>query len=380
MNDPTHFRRRQFGREEVELVCFYPNPNDDSKYKIALTDDAADATIEFFHLLLNHPGPAALLKSLYLFYHPQLAVKANAYNCDVCQRVKTGGQRGYGLFPPRSVGNLTPWKQVDCDLVGPWYVETSGRSGKSFEFYALTCIDRATGYPDAISIVRKTSSNVANKFNKPWLSRYPRPEVCAHDKGGEFIGPEFQRLLFDAGITAAPSTSRNPQSNAIVERLHLSMGNSLRAQLQDNITPRTLEEAKSMMDKAMAHALYAVRTNVSEATGFSPGAIAFHRDMISNQPLAFDFDAINNQRQLRVAKDIQRINSKRYDYDYKVGQQVLKRIFDFTKLDPRWEGPYVINQVHVNGNVTIQLTPHVRERVNIRKIKPYKPNLLQIQS
>jgi len=305
MNDPTHFRRRQFGREEVEMVCFYPNPNDDSKYKIALTGDAADATIEFFHLLLNHPGPAALLKS--------------------------------------------------------------------FEVYALTCIDRATGYPDAISIVRKTSSNVANKFNELWLSRYPRPEVCAHDKGGEFIGPEFQRLLFDAGITAAPSTSRNPQSNAIVERLHLSMGNSLRAQLQDNITPRTLEEAKSMMDMAMAHALYAVRTNVSEATGFSPGAIAFHRDMISNQPLAFDFDAINNQRQLRVDKDIQRINSKRYDYDYKVGQQVLKRIFDFTKLDPRWEGPYVINQVHVNGNVTIQLTPHVRERVNIRKIKPYKP-------
>jgi len=372
VDDPAHFRRRQFGRDEVELVCYYQDPNDDSKYKIALTDDAADATIEFYHLLLNHPGSAALLKSLYLFYHPQLAAKANAYHCDVCQRVKTGGQRGYGLFPPRSVGHLTPWKQVDCDLIGPWYVETSGRSGKAFEFYALTCIDRASGYPDAISIVRKTSSNVANKFNELWLSRYPRPEVCAHDRGGEFIGPEFQRLLFDAGITSAPSTSRNPQSNAIIERLHLSMGNSLRAQLQDNITPRTLEEAKSMMDLAMAHALYAVRTNISEATGFSPGALAFHRDMISNHPVAFDFDTINTIRQLRVDKDIQRINSKRYDYDYKVGQQVMKRFFDFGKLDPRWEGPFVVNQVHVNGNVTIQLKPHVTERVNIRKIKPYK--------
>jgi hypothetical protein len=230
--------------------------------------------------------------------------------------------------------------------------------------------------------VRKTSSNVAKKLNELWLSRYPKPEVCAHDKGGEFIGPEFQRLLFDAGITSAPSTSRNPQSNAIIERLHLSIGNSLRAQLQDNITPRTLDEAKCMMDLAMAHALYAVRTNVSEATGLAPGAIAFHRDMIANQPLAFDFDAINKQRQLRVDKDIQRINSKRYDYDYKVGQQVMKRIFDFTKLDPQWEGPFVINQVYVNGNVTIQLTPHVRERVNIRKIKPYKPatNSVLIQS
>jgi hypothetical protein len=103
IDNPTHFRRRQFGREDIELICFYPDTNDDSTYKIALTDDAADATIEFFHLLLNHPGPAALLKSLYLFYHPQLSVKVNAYNYDVCQKVKTGGQRGYGLFPPRSV-------------------------------------------------------------------------------------------------------------------------------------------------------------------------------------------------------------------------------------------------------------------------------------
>jgi hypothetical protein len=128
--------------------------------------------------------------------------------------------------------------------------------------------------------------------------------------------------------------------------------------------------------------IYAVRTNVSEATGLAPGAIAFHHDMIANQPLAFYFDAINNQGQLRVDKDIQRINSKRYDYDYKVCQQVIRCIFDFTKLDPRWEVPFVINQVHVNGNVTIQLTPHVRERVNIRYIQPYKPatNSVLIQS
>ena len=66
----------------------------------------------------------------------------------------------------------------------------------------------------------------------------------------------------------------------------------------------------------MAHALYyAVRTNVSEATGFSPGFLAFHRDMIVNQHVTFDFDAINSRRQRRVDEDIERINSERYDYD-----------------------------------------------------------------
>jgi len=108
------------------------------------------------------------------------------------------------------------------DLIGPWYLSTSGRSGKSYEFYALTAINRANGCPDGIiiNIKRKTSENVARKFNEVWLSRYPRPEVCAHDQGGEFIGPEFQALLHHAGIASVPSTARNPQINAIVERLH----------------------------------------------------------------------------------------------------------------------------------------------------------------
>ena len=71
--------------------------------------------------------------------------------------------------------------------------------------------------------------------------------MCANDKGGEFIGPKFQSLHYKAGIIiSAPSTSRSPQSNTIIERLHLTMGNSLRAQLEDNITLLTLEEAKSM--------------------------------------------------------------------------------------------------------------------------------------
>jgi transposase InsO family protein len=370
VDDPTHFRMRSFGRNDVDLVCYYQDPQDLDKYKIVLTDAAADATIEYFHLMLNHPGASALLKVLDLYYHPQLATRVNSFSCDTCQRTKTG-QRGYGFFPPRAVQGLTPWKQVDVDLIGPWYIQTTGRSGKAYEFYALTCIDRASGFPDGIPITRKTSDHVSKKFNECWLSRYPRPEVCAHDQGGEFIGPEFQRLLYDAGIASAPSTARNPQSNAIVERLHLTMGNSLRAQLLDK-EPRTLTEAENIMTTSLANTLHAVRTNVSESTGIAPGALAFHRDMLHNLPVTFDLDAINRRRQIRVDKDIQRINSKRYSYDYQVGQQVMKKVFDYTKLDPRWSGPFEITQVHINGNITVQLNPHLRERLNIRRVKPYK--------
>ena len=42
------------------------------------------------------------------------------------------------------------------------------------------------------------------------------------------------------------------------------------------------------------------------------------------------------------------------------------------KLHPRFEGPYAIVEVHTNGTVTIQRKPNVTERINIRRLKPFK--------
>jgi len=49
----------------------------------------------------------------------------------------------------------------------------------------------------------------------------------------------------------------------------------------------------------------------------------------------------------------------------------LKRIYKPTKLGRRVEGPYIVQQVHTNGTLTIQLRPGVNERINIRRLKPY---------
>jgi hypothetical protein len=41
------------------------------------------------------------------------------------------------------------------------------------------------------------------------------------------------------------------------------------------------------------------------------------------------------------------------------------------KLDTRFIGPFTIIHIHVNGTLTIQCTPHIPDRVNIRQVKPY---------
>ena len=59
------------------------------------------------------------------------------------------------------------------------------------------------------------------------------------------------------------------------------------------------------------------------------------------------------------------------EYEYQQGQTVLKKRHEWTKLGELWDGPYSIQRVHVNGNVTIQLREGVTERINIRRVKPY---------
>ena len=50
---------------------------------------------------------------------------------------------------------------------------------------------------------------------------------------------------------------------------------------------------------------------------------------------------------------------------------MLLLLKDKTTLSERAVGPFVIQQVHVNGTVTIKRSPNVYERINIRRLRPY---------
>ena len=67
-----------------------------------------------------------------------------------------------------------------------------------------------------------------------------------------------------------------------------------------------------------------------------------------------------------------RENRRRRQYDYQPQQQVLKKNSNPRKLGERTRGPYLIEKVHTNGNITIKLNEDTTERINIRRVKPYK--------
>ena len=94
--------------------------------------------------------------------------------------------------------------------------------------------------------------------------------------------------------------------------------------------------------------------------------------MFLNVPLIADWQAIARLCKHHVNENLQRANMTRCQYDYALGQQVLKKVHNPTKLGVRTEGPYTIECVHVNGNLTILLRDGIAEHINIRRVLSYR--------
>ena len=87
-----------------------------------------------------------------------------------------------------------------------------------------------------------------------------------------------------------------------------------------------------MVDEQLAAALHAVHSNVSKVTGYSPGALAFHRDMFLDVPYVADLLSIRERRQMSVDANLKRVNARRSSYDCKIGDQVIKKRHEWSKL------------------------------------------------
>jgi hypothetical protein len=149
---------------------------------------------------------------------------------------------------PQSPGTCklgsVPLNECGVDLIGPWTIQVCN---KSYKFNTLTVIDTVFNLVELVRIDEKTLAHVARKYTQVWLSRYPWPEQCVRDNGGEFVGPEFQFLLQGCRIKDAPTLSKNPQAYAICEWMHQTVGNVLRTLLNGE-PPQDVTRAKDFID------------------------------------------------------------------------------------------------------------------------------------
>ena len=77
-----------------------------------------------------------------------------------------------------------------------------------------------------------------------------------------------------------------------------------------------------------------------------------------------DWQYIKQRKQALINKNNSKENDKRIDYDYAIGESIMKIKAGTLKMEQPREDPFDIVRVHSNGTVTIQKGP-IQERLNI---------------
>jgi transposase InsO family protein len=335
----------------------------DGHARIIVPSSLRERLTDWYHETLLHPGVNRMYETMRQhFTWPKMkdTIAKLVKTCDACQKAKRGG-KGYGLVPLKDV-ETEPWKDIAVDLSGPWKATIDKQI---VIFHTLTIIDVFTGWVEIIPIATKKQEHIKDLFEREWLRRYPRPSRVLYDLGGEFDNYTFRTKLVQWYIKPTPITNKNPRANAIVERMHLVLGDMLRVQLaKQHDHDRPIEDMTSA-------AAYAIRATVHGTTKYSPAQLIYKKDLILRTRVEAETELVRQRRQAAIAKNNQRENKRRIPYKYKVGDYILVLS---RRLDPKMQlhqGPYkVLAFEPSSGTLHIQRRNYV-EPINIRNVRPY---------
>ena len=142
------------------------------------------------------------------------------------------------------------------------------------QWRALTMIDPVTGWFEIKAILKPDAVTVMDTFHEAQLCHYPWPEQIGFDNGSEFKDV-FSTMCKNYGVKQKHSTSHNPQSNGVIERIHQMVENSLRT---FELESATLNE-EDLWTPYLASVAWAIcsayHTAVLNAT---PGQLVFGHD------------------------------------------------------------------------------------------------------
>ena len=357
-NSKYHLSDFHGGGTTRSLVCY--------KEKIVIPKHLQKHTIDWYHTTLCHPGINRTEETIgqHLWW-PKMRDQITKYVqcCPTCQRSKRKVKK-YGWLPPKEA-EATPWDKMCIDLIGPYKIRRKGK--KDLICKCVTMIDPATGWFEIHQYDDKKSMTIANIAEQEWFARYPWPTQVTFDRGSEFIGKDFQKMIKEEyGVKKKPITVRNPQANAIVERVHQVIGNIIRTfELQDNY----LDE-KNPWKGILSATAFAVRSTFHTTLQSTPGQLVFGRDMILNIKHTANWEYIKQRKQQIINKNNQRENAKRKEHVYRVGDKVLLSKGNEFKYETPFSGPHEILRVNDNGTVRLQVKA-VADEYNIRRLYPY---------
>ena len=290
-------------------------------------------------------------------------------HCTTCQITKAPASQPAPLQP---IVASQPWEMVAVDILK---VPMSSRGNQ----YLLVIQDYFSKWPFAIPLPDQKAERIVQALKDQVFTLVGPPRRLHSDQGRNFESYILLELCKAFGVTKSHTTPYHPMGDGLVERMNRSLLNLLRALVQ---TESDWEEHVQLL-------LFVYRTTKHSTTKLSPYEILFGQNPA---PLHFPTPPINTvhdphdyssqlQRKLLELKELVEANiveatSKQTEY-YKghepvklsVGQQVLLDDPTKGKLDPRWTGPWEVEEFKEPSTVKIRMGTSTRT-VHINRTRP----------
>ena len=136
---------------------------------------------------------------------------------------------------------------------------------------------------------------ISTLVNTTWFSWYPGCQHVIYDNESEFK-LHFEALCDTYGIKRKPTSVKNPQANAIQERVHQVIMVMLRTAEIDMANSVDASD----IDSFLTNVAWAICSTYHTVLKASPGAAIFGRDMLFNIPFLADWNKIGERRQCQI--------------------------------------------------------------------------------
>ena len=338
--------------------------------KIVVPESLQLPLTEWYHNTLCHPGETRTemtIKQHFWWRGLTTTVRNVCSKCVTCQTTKRTHNSKYGQLPAKEA-EAEPWDKLCVDLIGP-YKFKQPNSKKDVDLWCATMIDPATGWIEIAEIPDKRADTVADVIERTWFNRYPWPTQVVMDRGSEFMAEFSEMVVRDYGVKKKTITTRNPQANAIVERVHQTIGNVIRTM---ELYDQELDQEEPFKGVISA-TCFAIRSTVHTTTQHTPMQLVFGRDAILNIAHEANWKLIKDRKQKLIDQNNKRENASRKPHTYNVGDKVLiKNDWSAKYRKVAFLGPYPITNVNDNGTVRVALNDTVTDVYNIRYVRPFR--------
>ena len=294
-------------------------------YQIIVPKHIVQYLLDAVHSYLAHPGINRMIESILEFaYWPSLRTDYRNFcnRCRTCKESKRNTIQCSPLTATTVNRNIRPFQTVAVDLMGPLPIsriseldEDSGNqadSGVEYK-YILSMIDIKTRFIELVPMQTQLADELVDMFHDNWLARYPRCETVLSDNGPNLVADAYEELLLSYGIKHIKTTTYSATANAIVERSHDTINQSLRCLGYDKWHTKLQGIA------------FAMRAAFHQTLKTSPGMLVYGRNMLMPDrklsPQAID--ELEQRVEEQVLKDLERANT--YINIVKMNMYLLER-------------------------------------------------------